>query len=124
MRLALACLLVLGILCPLPAAAWKGALEGGVRTIAEVREKAESGDHVVVQGKVIDVRGGHGELLIVELEDETGTVMVAVPEHLRRELDADPEVGRRARVAGKWDHKYMDSDEWGIRAQKVERLED
>jgi hypothetical protein len=65
-----------------------------------------------------------GSLIIVTLEDETGRLPIAVPEYLRREFGDKPRRGPRVRVAGKWDHKYMDTDTWGLRAQKVERLED
>ena len=92
--------------------------------IAEVHEKAESGDHVVVEGDVIDVRSGQGSFVIAKVEDDTGWVYVAVPEHLRRHFKGDKRRIRRVRVAGKWSHKYMDRDTWGIRAQKIEVVED
>jgi hypothetical protein len=36
---------------------------------------------------------------------------------------ASPEIGARARVAGKWNQKPM-GEGWGIQVQRVERLED
>jgi hypothetical protein len=104
---------------------WKG--EGGhsVRTIAEVLEKAEQGDRVTVEGEVTDFRDGHGSLRLATLDDGTGEVIVAVPEHLRRSIEREPGEsarGVRFRVSGTWDHGYLDQDRYGIRADSVERL--
>jgi len=120
----------------MPSAAWEGELARAVRPIAEVVAKAESNDFVVVEGRVTDVRSGDGSLVIVIFEDDTGSVPLAVPNHLLRHFagggpsggagptGVDPQIGRRARVAGKWDHKAMDNDTWGIRVQRAESLED
>jgi hypothetical protein len=107
-----------------PASAWLGTMVLGVRPIAEVQERAESGDLLTVQGCIVDVRYGSGSIVIVELEDPTGSVLVAIPEHMRRDFGGDPEKGKCGRVRGKWDHKHMDDETWGIWAQKVERIED
>lgn len=118
-----------------PVGAWEGALATYVRTIAEIREKAESGDFVVVEGQVTDVHEGDGSIVIVTFEDATGSLPLAVPNHLQRHFaggtpqggagpsGVDPQIGVRARVGGQWDHKHMDHDTWGIRVQRVERIE-
>jgi hypothetical protein len=108
-----------------PAAAWKGAMEKGVRPIAEVKAHAESGDYVMVEGEIIEVGPAGGSRLVVTLEDASGSVLVRVPEHLLRHLNEgrDPEVGRRVRVGGKWDHANLDDEVWGIHAQTAERVE-
>ena len=119
-----------------PASAWEGELAGLVRPIAEVQEKAEPGDFVVVEGEVADVTTGNGSLVVVIFKDASGSVPLVVPNHLQRHLAGggptggsgpdgiDPKVGARARVGGRWDHKHMDDGIWGIRAQRVERIED
>jgi len=119
-----------------PVGAWEGELAGLVQTIAETQEKAESGDFVVVEGRVADVQSGSGSLVIVIFEDDTGSLPLAVPNHLQRHFagggpkggsgpsGVDPQIGRRARVGGLWDHAYMDDDTWGIRVQRVEQIED
>jgi RecJ-like exonuclease len=116
-------LLVAGLL---PAHAWKGEAGGAVRTAAEVNEKAEEGDVVTVEGEVIDVSSGPGSLRLAVVEDETGQVLVAVAEHLRRNIErdaAEDPVGVRVRVTGRWDHGYLKQDRWAIRATSVERLD-
>ena len=119
-----------------PAGAWEGELAGLVKPIAEVKQKAEPGDFVVVEGRVADVQSGSGSLVIVIFEDDTGSVPMAVPNHLQRHFagggptggsgpsGVDPQIGRRARVGGLWDHAYLDDDTWGIRVQNVEPIED
>jgi hypothetical protein len=119
-----------------PAGAWEGALAGFVKPIAEVQQKAEPGDFVVVEGRVADVQSGSGSLVIVIFEDDTGSLPMAVPNHLQRHFagggptggsgpsGVDPQIGRRARVGGLWDHAYLDDDTWGIRVQNVEPIED
>src|SRR5262245_4431462 len=97
-----------------PAMSWKGSLAPGVRPIAEVNAKAESGDLVVVEGRITDVKTGSGSRLVVTLEDETGSVLVRVPEHLLRKLTdgRSPEIGRQVRISGKWDHASLDDTLW------------
>jgi hypothetical protein len=114
--------------------AWEGEMAGWVRSIAEVKENPESGDFVVVEGTVDDVRTGDGSTTIVIFRDSSGTLPLAVPNHLLRELAGStpaggagpdgisPKIGKSARVGGKWDHKNMDNDTWGIRVQRVEPL--
>jgi hypothetical protein len=108
-----------------PASAWKESTASGVRPIAEVNEKAESGDHVMVQGRVTHVGTGSGSLYVVTLEDGTGSVLVRVPESMLRKLNdgKPPEVGRQVRVGGTWGHAYLDDGVWGIHAQTAERVE-
>lgn len=102
-----------------PAAAWKGEGAGLVRPIAEVAENAESGDFVAVEGTVVEKRTGNGGLIVLRVEDVSGELWVAVPEHVYRDLGNDP-LHKRARFVGKWDHQYMDDDVWGIRVQHIE----
>jgi hypothetical protein len=108
-----------------PAQAWKGEHAAGVTTIAEVRDKAESGDLVTVEGAITAVTTGSGSRHVVTLEDDTGSVLIRVPEHLLRRLNEGraPEVGRRVRVGGTWGHGYLEQDTWGIHAQTAERVE-
>lgn len=127
---------LLALAFAVPVSAWKGEMAGGVKPISEVQAKAELGDHVVVEGEVVEVRMGSGNVIIVMLEDDTGVVPLRVPNHLQRHFagggpkggsgpdGASPQVGRRARVGGQWNHAYMDDDTWGIRVQKVEPLQD
>jgi hypothetical protein len=107
-----------------PAFAWKGEHVAGVRPIAEVQAKAESGDFVTVEGTITDVGTGSGSRYVVTLEDRTGSVLVRVPEHLLRHLNEGraPEVGGHVRVGGTWGHAYLDQDVWGIHAQTAERV--
>jgi hypothetical protein len=118
------------------AVAWEGALAGAVLPISEVLEKAESNDFVVVEGRVADVRSGNGSLVIVIFEDDSGSLPLVVPNHLQRHFagggpaggsgpsGAEPKIGKRARVGGKWHHKPMDDGTWGIRVQDVQPLGD
>lgn len=122
MRIAATVLVVSALALAVPASAWKGSLEAGVRSIAEVNEKAESGDHVVVEGTIVEVVVGSGSRYVVTLQDDSGSVPVRVPEHLLRSVGdgKSPETGRRVRVGGKWAHAYMDREVWGIHAQTAE----
>ncbi len=115
--------------------AWEGEMASLVQPIAVVQEKAEPGDFVVVEGKVADVGTGSGSMTIVIFKDSSGSLPLAVPNHLLRELAGataqggagpggiDPKIGKSARVGGKWDHKQMDDETWGIRVQRVEPLD-
>jgi len=115
--------------------AWEGEMAGLVLPIAVVQEKAESGDFVVVEGEVADVQTGGGSETIVIFTDSSGTLPLAVPNHLLRELAGakarggtgpggiSPKIGKSARVGGKWGHSPMDDDTWGIRVQRVEPLD-
>jgi hypothetical protein len=115
--------------------AWEGEMAGLVQPIAVVQEKAESGDFVVVEGEVAEVRTGSGSTVIVIFKDSSGTLPLAVPNHLLRDLAGAtaqggagpggivPTIGKSARVGGKWNHKHMDNDTWGIRVQRVEPIE-
>ena len=123
----ISCLLVALLLTASSGAAhaWKGASAAGVRSIAEVNEKAEEGDVLTVEGEIVDVSSGPGSLRLAVIEDGTGQLMVAVAEHLRRNLErdaAEDPVGVRVRVTGRWDHGYLKQDRWAIRATSVERL--
>ncbi len=125
MRSAVIVLAIASFTLAAPASAWKGSMASGVRPIAEVNEKAESGDYVMVQGRITHVAVGSGSRYVVTLEDDTGSVLVRVPEHMLRKLNdgKPPEVGRKVRVAGKWDHASLDDEIWGIHAQTAERVE-
>jgi hypothetical protein len=108
-----------------PAHAWKGEPGGTVHTIAEVNANAEEGDVVTVEGEIVEVSSGPGSLRLALIEDETGELLVAVAEHLRRSIERDAgedPVGVRVRVTGRWDHGYLKQDRWAIRATSVERL--
>jgi hypothetical protein len=126
MRRAAIAIAIVSLAWAAPAAAWKSdTLAPGVRPIAEVNANAESGDLVVVEGQITDVKTGSGSRFVVTLEDETGSVLVRVPEHLLRKLNdgRPPEIGRHVRVGGKWDHASLDDKVWGIHAQTAERVE-
>jgi hypothetical protein len=115
-------LLVAGLL---PAHAWKGEPGDAVRTIAEVDAKAEEGDVVTVEGEIVDVSSGPGSLRLAVVEDATGQLLVAVSEHLRRNIErdaAEDPVGVRVRVTGRRNHGYLKQERWAIRATSVERL--
>jgi hypothetical protein len=117
------------------ATAWEGELADGTSPIAEVVEKAEKNDFVVVEGRVTEVFTGDGSLVIVALEDDTGSMYLVVPNHLQRHFaggtpaggsgpsGAEPQIGTYARVAGKWNQKPM-GEGWGLHVQRVERIED
>jgi hypothetical protein len=108
-----------------PAHAWKGDAGGTVHPIDEVNENAEEGDVVTIEGTIREVRSGPGSLRLAVVEDDTGEVLVAVAEYLRRSIESEPgedPVGARVRVTGKWEHGYLDQAIWAIRATAVERL--
>lgn len=117
------------------ASAWEGALSGFVRPIAEVKEKAEANDFVVVEGRVADVQIGDGSVMIIRFEDDSGELYLVVPNHLRRTFagqkvtggagptGADPEIGVTARVGGQWNQKPF-GEGWGIQVQRVEPIGD
>ena len=111
---------------------WEGGLANYVQPISVVKDKAESGDLVVVEGTVAEVRSGDGGMTIVIFRDSSGTVPTRVPNSLLRKLagttpqggsgpgEFTPTVGKKARVGGKWDHKNMDDETWGIHVQRIE----
>jgi hypothetical protein len=115
--------------------AWEGEMAGLAQPIAVVQEKAESGDFVVVEGEVADVRTGSGSTAIVIFKDSSGTLPLAVSNYLLRKLagataqggtgpgDVSPKIGKSARVGGTWDQSHMDNDTWGIHVQRVEPLD-
>jgi len=115
--------------------AWEGELAGRVQSIADVVEKAEKNDFVVVEGRVTDVQIGDGSIVIALFEDDTGSLYLVIPNHLQRHFaggtpaggagpsGASPEIGAHARVAGKWNQKPM-GEGWGIQVQRAEPIED
>lgn len=108
-----------------PVLAWKGGSAGSVLPISEVLAKAEEGDIVSIEGQVADTTTGSGSLMIAILQDGTGQVPVAVPDSLLRNIDArhgEAAGGQVYRVTGRWGHKHMDEETWGIYAQQIERL--
>ena len=118
--------LALLIACLAPGLAWKGENSGSVRPVAEVLANAEEGDLVTVQGTVINSTTGSGSLLIVMLQDTSGHVPVAVPSSKIRLFDlqhGEAAGGWTYRVRGRWAHKQMDEDTWGIEAQQIDRVE-
>jgi hypothetical protein len=110
-------------------------MTGLAQPIAVVQEKAESGDFVVVEGAVADVRTGDGSTTIVIFKDSSGTLPLAVSNYLLRKLsgataeggtgpgDVSPKIGKNARVGGTWDQSHMDNDTWGIHVQRIEPLD-
>ena len=109
----------------LPSLAWKGASAGSVQPIAEVLDKAESGDIITVEGQVVNTTTGSGSMLVAILSDGTGELPIAVPDSMIRMLDArtgEATGGQRYRVTGRWGNKQMDEQTWGIYAQKIERV--
>jgi hypothetical protein len=118
--------LVLAVGLPATGWAWKGSL-GTPTPIQEAHERAESGDYVIVEGVIVNLRSGGGSYRLATLEDDTGQVIVAVPEYLRRTIEKTPgdsALYKRVRAAGKWDHKSLDKGVWGIRATAVELVEE
>jgi hypothetical protein len=115
--------------------AWEGAMAGLSQPIAVVQDKAESGDFVVVEGTVTDVRTGDGSMAIVIFKDSSGTLPLAVSNSLLRKLagatakggagpgDVSPKIGKSARVGGTWDQSHMNDDTWGIHVQRIESLD-
>jgi len=108
-----------------PALAWKGQPVKGTPSIAAVTENAEKGDILVVEGTITELGTASGSARLVTLDDGTGTVLVRVPENMLRRLNGgnDPQVGRRVRVTGRWDHAYLDKNVWGLQALDAERVE-
>lgn len=123
MRLLLATLACLTLSAP--AFAWKGQPPKGTSSLAEVHAKAEKGDIVVVEGVIAEIGTASGTARLVTLDDGTDTVLVRVPENMLRRLNdgKEPQLGRRVRVSGRWDHAYLDKDVWGIQALDAERAE-
>ena len=117
--------LVLLIACLAPGLAWKGEHAGMVQPISAVLAQAEPGDIVAVEGSVSNTTTGGGNRIVAVLKDDSGEVMVVVPESLTRKLDmrtGEAAGGQRYRVIGRWDHGQMDTETWGIYAQQIERL--
>lgn len=125
MRLSRLASLALLVAVLAPSLAWKGENGGSALPIAEVLEKAESGDIVTVEGSVADTTTGAGSLVIVTLQDSSGQVYVAVPDSLMRHLDVrtgEATGGQRYRIVGRWDRKQLEDGTWGIYAQQIERI--
>ena len=103
---------------------------GQPSSIESIRESALAGDFVTVQGEIL---GGSGNR-VFELRDDTGMVLVLIPDHVQRDLGA-PKKNETVRVFGRWDHDPSMAPEraeaqadgrkaestWGIRVQKLER---
>lgn len=112
---ALGMLAVLFTIAPSTALAWK-APPAGVISIAQVREQAQTGDYLVVEGTVIERKGKH----LFQIEDESGSMWVAIPDFVRRD-EGTPEHTERIRVAGKYDHKKLDKSFQGVRVMTLWR---
>jgi hypothetical protein len=113
-----ACLLAVAA----PAAAWKGELASGVRPIAEVTARAESGDYVMVEGEITEVTTGSGSRRVVTLEDGSGSVLVRVPSTC---CALNGGVIPGSEVACVWaavDRALPPKETWGIHAQTAERV--
>ena len=113
------------VLAAIACLAFAGPAFAGAKPIADVRKTAKEGDTVTVEGHITDVGTASGSRRLVTLEDDSGTVLIRVPETLLRELNGgnDPKVGRKVGVTGKWGHAYLDQDVWGIQAENAYRLE-
>jgi len=100
---------------PLTAAAWRSP-PAGVVPIAEVREHAEIGDYMVVEGVVLDrTRDG-----IFEIEDGTGRMLILIPDFVTR-AEGVPEKSEHIRVAGKYDDAKLDESVQGIHVMTLWR---
>lgn len=112
--------LVVVLLCgiALGAHAWKGG-PGGVMSIKEALEIAEIGDYLVVEGIVDSRLVKNNELFMIH--DDTGSMVVVIPEYLRRDKGT-PVAGERIRVSGKFDRKKLQRDKQGLRAVSLHRL--
>ncbi|MGH0036394.1 MAG: NirD/YgiW/YdeI family stress tolerance protein [Myxococcota bacterium] len=99
------------------AQAWKGASAGMVVSIAEVREKAEMGDLITIEGTVKFSK----EDRYFRLSDGTGEMVVLIPNHVARESGI-PERDDRIRVTGAFDREKLDKRVYGVRVQSMERL--
>lgn len=93
-----------------------GSRLGAASSIAVVHEYGKKRDNVVLEGEVLR----HWRQNLYEIEDATGRMITLIPDHVRRET-GDPEVGERIRVRGKFDHKALDDDRWGVRVEVLER---
>jgi hypothetical protein len=117
--------LALLVACLAPGLAWKGEHAGMVQPISAVLAQAEPGDIVAIEGSVANTTTGGGSRTVAVLRDDSGEVMVVVPDSLIRKLDmrtGEAAGGQRYRVVGRWDHAQMDMETWGIYAQQIERL--
>lgn len=112
---ALGMLAVLLTIAPLTAWAWK-APPAGVISIAQVREQAETGDYLVVEGTVVGQKDKH----LFQLDDGSGSMWVMIPDFVQRD-EGMPERTERIRVAGKYDHKKLDKSFQGVRVMTLWR---
>jgi uncharacterized protein YdeI (BOF family) len=105
------------LLCVIPvsASAWN-APPAGVITIAEARERAETGDYMVIEGIVIAKKSD----TYFEIEDATGRMVIVIPDYLIRSEGA-PAESELVRVAGKYDHKKLDKSVEGLRVMTLWR---
>jgi len=102
----------------LAAHAWKGG-PGGVMPIKEAVEMAEIGDYFVLEGIVDRRMQKNGELFMIH--DDSGSMLVAIPEYLRREKGV-PVAGERIRVSGKFDQKKLQRNKQGLRVVSLHRM--
>lgn len=100
---------------PISASAWN-APPAGVITIAEARERAETGDYMVIEGIVIAKKSD----TYFEIEDATGRMIIVIPDYLIRSEGA-PADSELVRVAGKYDHKKLDKSVEGLRVMTLWR---
>ncbi len=100
---------------PLGATAWDAPPAGAI-SIAEARERAETGDYIVIEGVVVEKKSD----TYYEIEDATGRMIIVIPEHLIRSEGA-PEDSETVRVGGKFDHKKLDKSVEGVRVMNLWR---
>lgn len=98
------------------AQAWKDA-PGGAMPIKQALEIVEIGDYFVVEGVVRK----SGQMDLYTIEDDSGQMLIYIPEFLRRE-HGTPEDGERIRVSGKFDQKKLDRSTQGMRVSSLRRL--
>jgi uncharacterized protein YdeI (BOF family) len=109
---------ILLALVPLSAESWDEP-PAGVISIAQARERADIGDYLVIEGKVVDSDTDG----VFELEDPTGRMLVVIPEHLTRK-EGTPRKTELIRVAGKYDTARLDQSVEGVRVMTLWRGSD
>jgi len=98
-----------------PAVAWKGHVQKGVVSIADVQDKAEVGDYFAIQGVVVKQEGKR----LFTIRDETGEMVVLIPENLTRKYGM-PRNGEQVVLSGKFDREKLNK---GIHGMRVATLE-
>ena len=103
------------LIVAVPASAWKGHIQKGVASIADVQEKAEVGDYFAIQGVVVKKAGKR----LFTVRDDTGEMAVLIPENLTRKFGM-PRVGEQVVLSGKYDREKLDKNLHGMRVITLE----